>query len=146
MTILRICAALALGAGTLAAADWPGSRGAQANAVAEGELPVDWSATENVVWKADIPGIGWSSPVVWGDRIFLTSVIPSGAEEAPKKGLYFGGERKPPADEHRWMVFCVDFKTGKILWQKEVFRGVPKQGHHLKNTYASETPVTDGEM
>ncbi len=146
MTILRICAVLAAGAGTLAAADWPGFRGAQANAVAEGELPVHWSATENVVWKADIPGIGWSSPVVWGDRIFLTSVIPSGAEEAPKKGLYFGGERKPPADEHRWTVFCVDFKTGKILWQKEVFHGVPKQGHHLKNTYASETAVTDGDM
>ena len=147
MTISRICAVVAVSAGALAAADaWPGFRGAQANAVAEGEVPIHWSATENVTWKADIPGIGWSSPVVWGDRIFLTSVIPSGSEEAPKKGLYFGGERKPPADEHRWMVYCVDFKTGKIAWQHEVFRSVPKQSHHLKNTYASETPVTDGEM
>jgi outer membrane protein assembly factor BamB len=147
MTISRIFAVVAVSAGALAAADaWPGFRGAQSNAVAEGELPIHWSATENVTWKTEIPGIGWSSPVVWGDRIFLTSVIPSGSEEAPKKGLYFGGERKAPADEHRWMVYCVDFKTGKIAWQHEVFRGVPKQSHHLKNTYASETPVTDGEM
>ena len=147
MTISRIFAVVAVGAGALAVADsWPGFRGAQANAVAEGDLPVRWSSTENVTWKAEIPGIGWSSPVVWGDRIFVTSVIASNSEEAPKKGLYFGGERKAPADEHRWMVYSVDFKTGKIAWQKEVFRGVPKQSHHLKNTYASETAVTDGEM
>jgi outer membrane protein assembly factor BamB len=109
-------------------------------------LPDTWSATRNVVWKAEIPGSGWSSPVVWGDRIFLTSVISTVAAEAPKKGLYFGGNRENiPNDDHRWMVYAVDWKTGKVAWEREVHRGTPGSSHHLKNTYASETPVTDGE-
>lgn len=125
---------------------WPQFRGPQSLGVADDpSLPDTWSATENVAWKTDIPGTGWSSPVVWGDRIFLTSVISASEGEQPKKGLYFGGERKAPADEHRWMVYCVDFKTGKIRWSREVYKGVPPGPRHLKNSYASETPVTDGE-
>jgi outer membrane protein assembly factor BamB len=125
---------------------WPQFRGPQSLGVADDpSLPDTWSVAENVAWKTDIPGSGWSSPVVWGDRIFITSVISSNEGEQPKKGLYFGGERKAPSDEHRWMVYCVDFKTGKIRWSKEVNRGTPPGPRHLKNTYASETPVTDGE-
>jgi len=126
---------------------WPQFRGPQSTGVAEDRnLPDSWSTTHNVVWKSEIPGSGWSSPVVWGDRIFVTSVISTVAPEAPKKGLYFGGNREAiPADEHRWMVYAVDWKTGKILWEREVYRGAPRSSHHLKNTYASETPVTDGE-
>jgi outer membrane protein assembly factor BamB len=108
-------------------------------------LPDTWSATQNVAWKIEVPGTGWSSPVVWGDRIFLTTAISSVEGEKPKKGLYFGGERKAPADVHRWVVYCIDFKTGKILWEREASRGVPTGPRHLKNSYASETPVTDGQ-
>jgi len=144
--LLLILAAAGL---ELSAADnWPQFRGPQSNgAVADDpRLPDTWSATANVMWKTDIPGIGWSSPVVWGDRIFLTSVISAVAPESPKKGLYFGGNRENiPADEHRWMVYAVDWRTGKIVWEREVHRGVPRSSHHLKNTYASETPATDGE-
>src|SRR6185369_4755926 len=113
---------------TISAQDrWPQFRGAQSTGVAEdATLPDKWSATENVAWKADIPGIGWSSPIVWGDKIFVTSVINTGDTEPPKKGLYFGGERPAPPSEHRWMVYAVDFKTGKVLWEREVFRAVPK--------------------
>jgi outer membrane protein assembly factor BamB len=126
---------------------WPQFRGPQSTGVADdAALPETWSATRNVVWKTEIPGSGWSSPVVWGDRIFLTSVISTVAPEAPKKGLYFGGNREGiPTDEHRWMVYAVDWKTGKIAWAREVHHGSPRSSHHLKNTYASETPVTDGE-
>jgi outer membrane protein assembly factor BamB len=126
---------------------WPQFRGPQSTGVADDSaLPETWSATRNVVWKTGIPGSGWSSPVVWGDRIFLTSVISTVAPEVPKKGLYFGGNREGiPTDEHRWMVYAVDWKTGKIAWEREVHRGSPRSSHHLKNTYASETPVTDGE-
>ena len=119
----------------------PGSLGV----VEDPTLPDKWSTTENVAWKVDIPGTGWSSPAVWGDHIFLTSVVSSVAGEPPKKGLYFGGERKPATDVHRWMVYCVDFKTGKIRWEQEVKKGPPEIARHLKNSYASETPVTDGE-
>ena len=125
---------------------WPQFRGPQSIGVVEDpQLPDKWSATENVAWKTDIPGMGWSSPTVWGDYIFLTSVVSSIAGEAPKKGLYFGGERKPATDVHRWMVYCIDFKTGKIRWEQEVKKGPPENPRHLKNSYASETPVTDGE-
>lgn len=132
---------------TIAAQDrWPQFRGPQSSGVVEDtNLPDKWSATENVAWKTDIPGVGWSSPIVWGDKIFVTSVINAGDTEPPKKGLYFGGERPAPPSEHRWMVYAVDFRTGKVLWEREVFRTVPKITRHLKNSYASETPVTDGE-
>lgn len=125
---------------------WPQFRGPLSLGVAEDpNLPDTWSQTENVAWKTAIPGSGWSSPIVWGDKIFVTSVINTGDTEPPKKGLYFGGERKASSDEHRWMAYCVDWKTGKILWERELQRGVPPSSRHLKNTYASETPVTDGE-
>lgn len=145
---MRATAVLLLAAAALAAADqWPQFRGPQSAGIAPGNSnpPEKWSATENVAWKTDIPGAGWSSPVVWGDRIFLTSVISSADKEPPKKGLYFGGERPIPKDEHRWLVYCIDFKTGKILWEREVNRAVPAQSRHLKNTYASETPAVDAE-
>lgn len=126
--------------------NWPQFRGPDSTGVVEDpSLPDTWSETKNVVWKSEIPGLGWSSPIVWGDRIFLTSVVSAGEIEAPKKGLYFGGERGLPKDEHRWMVYCIDWKTGKIVWEREVHRGAPSTTRHLKNTYASETPVTDGE-
>ena len=119
--ILTLALALSLAADT-----WPQFRGPQSAGVYESKLPDRWSATENVLWKVDVPGIGWSSPVVAGNKVFVTAVIASNDEEKPKKGLYFGGERKAPTDEHRWMVYAIDFKTGKIAWQKEVFRGVPR--------------------
>jgi len=126
--------------------NWPQFRGPRSLGVAEDPaLPDTWSATENVAWKTEIPGNGWSSPVVWGDHIFVTSVISTTDKEAPKKGLYFGGERKAPDDVHRWMVYCIDWKTGKILWEREAHKAVPDSSRHLKNSFASETPVTDGE-
>lgn len=125
---------------------WPQFRGAQSLGVAEDPaLPEKWSVTENVAWKTDIAGIGWSSPIVWGNQVFLTSVINSGDTEPPKKGLYFGGERPVPPAEHRWMVYAVNFQTGKVMWEREVYKGIPKFSRHLKNSFASETPVTDGE-
>ncbi|MBI4327753.1 MAG: PQQ-binding-like beta-propeller repeat protein [Chloroflexi bacterium] len=127
--------------------NWPQFRGPHAAGVSEEKsLPDTWSATQNVAWKTEIPGLGWSSPIVWGDKIFVTSVVKEGELEPPKKGLYFGGERPTPSqDTHRWMVYGLDFHSGKILWQKQVHEGPPAGPRHLKNTYASETPVTDGE-
>jgi outer membrane protein assembly factor BamB len=131
---------------TIASDRWPQFRGPGSTGVAEDpSLPESWSATENVAWKTEIPGTGWSSPVVWGDQIFVTSVVSTVKGEEPKKGLYFGGERGAPTDPHRWVVYSVDWKSGKIRWESEVHRGVPVISRHLKNSYASETPVTDGE-
>jgi len=118
----------------------PGSRGVAENPA----LPEVWSATKNVAWKTEIPGRGWSSPVAWGDRAFLTTVINEGESEEPKKGLYFGGNRARPKSLHRWLAYCLDLKTGKVLWKRQVHKGAPETAIHLKSSYASETPVTDG--
>jgi outer membrane protein assembly factor BamB len=129
-----------------AADEWPQFRGASAG-VAEGKnLPTTWGAKKNVAWAVDVPGRGWSSPVVAKGRIFLTTVDRKGGFEEAKKGLYFGGERfKPPETEQRWLVLGFDFATGKKLWEREVAKATPKSTVHIKNTYASETQVTDGE-
>ena len=126
--------------------DWPQFRGMRAG-VADDDpaLPEVWSKTENVVWRTPIGGTGWSSPIVAGDQIFVTSVVSADQLEPPKPGLYFGGERPAPTVEHRWLLTAVDFTTGRIRWEREVHRSVPGSPRHLKNSYASETPVTDGE-
>jgi outer membrane protein assembly factor BamB len=125
---------------------WPQFRGLQAGVAADDPaLPDRWTPTENIVWKIDVPGIGWSSPVVWDDHIFVTSVISEGEVEPPKPGLFYAGERPTSTDVHRWMVYDIEFATGRIRWQREVRRAAPFGPKHLKNSYASETPVTDGE-
>ena len=127
--------------------NWPQFRGPGARGVFEGAPPPDvWSATENVRWEREIPGRGWSSPIVWDDRVIVTTAVSAGDIEEARKGLYFGGERgDAPDDEHVWLVLCFDLATGETLWTREVHRGVPQWPLHIKNTYASETPVTDGE-
>ena len=133
---------------SLACADtenWPQYRGARSDGIAEGRtLPERWSTTENVVWKTDIPGWGWSSPVVWGDKIFVTSAVSETPLKTPTIGGYPGGQIKP-GDVHRFVLYCLDVDKGKILWEREVHKGAPPQPRHPRNSYASETPITDGE-
>ena len=127
--------------------NWPQFRGPNAAGVsANPNLPDKWSTTENVAWKTDLPGRSWSSPIVWGDRVFLTTVVNTGQSEPPKKGLYLGGDRPlPPKSEHLWKVLCLDLATGKVQWEKTVHQGVPPTAIHLKSSYGAETPVTDGQ-
>src|SRR5213594_2846781 len=105
---------------TAPSAGWPQFRGPGAQGVAEGEgLPERWSATENVAFKVQVPGRGWSSPIVWEDRVFLTSAVNGGRDEEPKKGLYLGGERKdPPPSVHRFMLYALDAQSGKTVWER----------------------------
>ena len=127
--------------------NWSQFRGPGARGVGtDRSLPDKWSATENVEWKRSLPGRGWSCPVVWGKRVFLTTVVNEGVSEKPKKGLYFGGERpKFPETVHHWKVYCLSLESGRVLWEREVHKGRPQSAIHVKNSYASETPVTDGE-
>jgi outer membrane protein assembly factor BamB len=129
----------------LAAQNWPQFRGSTGGVgVDHPDLPDSWSTTENVAWVTSIPGIGWSSPIVWGDHVFLTTVINSGQQEPPKPGFYLGDWPASTAP-HRWMVYDVDYASGKVRWAQEVGSTPPAKAKHLKNSYASETPVTDGE-
>jgi outer membrane protein assembly factor BamB len=152
--------ALVLAAGPAAAQHWRQFRGDDGNgaAPAEAALPLVWSADEHVVWKTPIPGVGWSQPVVWGSRIFLTTAI---AEDQPKPdpanmGPGVGGfagffasaggtNFKPPETDYQWKVLCLDAATGDVLWEKTARQGRPTIHIHGNNTYATETPATDGE-
>ena len=128
------------------AQEWPQFRGPGALGIADDpRLPDTWSATDNVVWTTAVPGTGWSSPVVWNDAIFMTSVVRTAEGEPPRPGLYLGGERGTPRDLHRWMLYAVDWNPGDIRWEREGHASVPGAPRHLTNSYASETPVTDGE-
>jgi outer membrane protein assembly factor BamB len=144
-TLLLLVAAQAIGAGF--ATNWPQFRGPDALGVADNPgLPERWSTNQNVAWKVEVPGRGWSSPIVWGERVFVTTVVSEGEVEPAKKGLYLGGERKEiPKAEHGWLVLCFDLESGRELWRQEAHRGTPPNPLHLKNTYASSTPVTDGD-
>jgi outer membrane protein assembly factor BamB len=140
-----VLAGFLFASGVYAQENWPQFRGPNAGVVEDGVLPTTWSTTENIAWVIDIPGRAWSSPIVWGDRIFVTSATVTAGDEMPKKGLYLGGDRdKPSGEVHRWMVYCIDFNSGRILWAKCAHQAVPERPKHLKNSYASETPVTDG--
>jgi len=146
--------------------NWPSFRGPAALSVGgdNPRLPTTWSTTENVIWKTPIDGLGWSSPVIWGNRIFVTTVVNDGDEHEPRMGLYFpfgSPQAMPPGDRfrqpeegelmersvdlHHWLVYAIDLDSGQVAWTSEVHTGEPEFDRHLKNTYASATPVTDGE-
>ncbi len=127
---------------------WSRFRGPAATGVApdDARLPDRWSSTENVVWRADIPGVGWACPVVTGNKVFIATVVSDVENEKPKKGLYLGrGVRTPAKGVHHWMVYGLDAETGKVLWKREAHKGEPTMPRHPKSTYVSETPATDGE-
>ncbi len=138
-----------------AADNWPQWRGPGGLGIAEGEYPDTWSVSENVVWKTEIPGRGHSSPVVWGDRIFLTTSIVG--EHIPGRTApdHLGFDLQPgylhPDSvgvdyAHRLEVLAVDARSGEILWNRAVHDGPVYDNRHRKNTYASATVATDGEM
>jgi outer membrane protein assembly factor BamB len=140
------------------AAHWPLWRGPYNNGIARTAVPVEWSATKNLAWKLEIPGKGNSSPVIWGDRIFLTTAVPTeSAEAAPPppvdaapQGAAPGGRGGRPRAgglmvEHRYVLMCVDRKTGKVLWERTANTGKPHEGHHpMYGSFSSNSPLTDG--
>jgi outer membrane protein assembly factor BamB len=128
-------------------ADWPQFRGPGGAGVVTGAvLPPDrWTTSESVVWKVVIPGHGWSSPVVTGSRVFVTSCVGGAKVTAPKTGYYAPKDTSTATGEHRWTVFCLDATTGRLLWERVAHQGTPQHSIHVKASYAPETPVTDGE-
>lgn len=140
-------ACLAPAAAATAQEHWPQFRGPEARGVGTSDrLPLAWGRQSNILWRTTIPGRGWSSPIIWGDRVILTTAVSEGPQEEPRKGLYFGGDRPtPPPDRHHWRVVCLDWESGQLRWSTEVAAGRPFLPRHLKNSYASETPATDGE-
>jgi outer membrane protein assembly factor BamB len=126
---------------------WPAFRGPDSSGVADHQgAIVEWDAAagRNVRWKTPIPGIANSSPIVWGDRIFVTTAISSAGDTTFRTGLY--GDVKPVDDlsEHTWKVYALDTATGKVVWERTAHTGVPQVKRHTKASQANSTPVTDG--
>jgi outer membrane protein assembly factor BamB len=151
--------------------DWPQFRGPDLNPVGKNEaLPDRWSKTENVEWVANIPGRGWSSPIVIGDKVFVTTAITEGKSKPPQIGTTYSNDYlaelkskclkddEPEAklierdienaDEVmlQYWFYCLDLKSGAIDWKYELYSGRPPGGRHRKASFASETPVSDGNV
>lgn len=125
--------------------NWPGWYGPGGLGIsADKDFPSEWDMTRNVKWKVEIPGLGHSSPIVWGNRIFVTTAVSDdpGADNW-QKGFPMQG-RSPDTAEISWQVLCIDRDTGEIVWKRTAIRDTPVNYRHLKNSYASQTPVTDG--
>ena len=134
--------------GLLQAQNWPMFRGAGASGVADGQnLPNHWNveSSENVLWKTAIPGMGHSSPVIWGNRLFVTTALSSDPSSVFQTKTTGQIDRRSDASKHTWRLFCLDKQSGTILWQKKVYEGEPRIHRHQKNSYASATPATDGK-
>ena len=144
LTIFCLLAPLAAQSG-----HWPSFRGPAARGVADGaNLPDTWNGSTgaNIKWKTAIPGLAHSSPIVWGDKVFVTTAVSSRPSATFKPGLYGEGTASDDNSVHRWKIFCLDKKTGKIIWERTAYEGAPKEKRHIKSTYANATPTTDGRV
>ncbi|MGZ8843089.1 MAG: outer membrane protein assembly factor BamB family protein [Pyrinomonadaceae bacterium] len=130
------------------AQNWPQFRGPSASGVVEGQpSAIKWDVAKavNVRWSIALPGLAHSSPVVWGNKIFVTTAVTSAAKDETRYGLF--GDVAPVKDDpkHTWKVYALDKQTGKILWERIAYEGMPKVKRHPKSTHADSTPVTDGK-
>jgi outer membrane protein assembly factor BamB len=122
---------------------WPQWRGPYATGVSRtARPPVQWSETTNIRWKREIPGRGSSSPVVWGDRIFLVSAVPLGVDG---RAAHESRSHVQPRDVHRFVVMAVDRRTGQVVWERTAHEGRPHQPAMKDGTWASSSPITDGQ-
>ena len=147
----RACAPL-LVAGLIAttavsAQNWPSFRGPGASGVADGSpAPVKWDAKtgENILWKTPLAGVAVSSPIVWGDRVFVSTAVGSDASTGIRTGLYGDVEPVNDKSQHTWKLVALDRRSGKVLWERVAHEGIPKTKRHPKSSQATATPVTDG--
>lgn len=200
MRVLRlfVVAVVLLSCRVAGAQNWPQWRGAEINGIVVGNrIPVEWAADQNILWKVELPGVGWSQPIVWGNKVFVTTAVtenqskPLGGGEdrgrrdrdaPPSQGPAAAGDSQqaegprpdakpdrpdsagdegnregrrprgnyqrasdPPDAIYRWLVICLDADSGRVLWEKLAHEGRPTIPIHRTNTYASETPATDGK-
>jgi outer membrane protein assembly factor BamB len=127
---------------------WPQFRGPQASGVGDGQgAPAAWDVAtgQGVRFKTPIPGIGLSSPIVWGDRIFLTTAVSGKGDTTFRTGLYGDPTSVEDLSEHSFRLYALDAATGRVIWEREVHRGAPQVRRHLKSSLANATPATDGE-
>ena len=116
---------------------WPGFRGAAADGAGSGPAPATWdiARSRNVQWRVPIAGVAISSPIVWNDRVFVTTAVPL----AQPRGQDY-------RQRHLWKIFSLDRSSGKVVWERTAHDGVPYMQRHMHGSYANATPVTDGRF
>lgn len=128
--------------------NWPSFRGPNASGVADGSAtPATWNveASVNVRWKTPIPGLAHSSPIVWGDRVIVTTAVSDDPNPYLRIGLYGESPDHPEKIDHDFRVYCLDKNSGKVIWERTAHRGIPQVKRHIKSTHANSTPATDGK-
>ena len=131
----------------MAAADWPQFRGQQASGMdSSAPAPVQWNVEtgENIRWRTPIPGLAHASPIVWNDRVYLTTAVRPGRADL-KVGLYGDIDSANDQAVHQWRLFALSRATGKILWDKPGHESVPRVKRHTKSSHCNSTPATDGQ-
>jgi len=127
---------------------WPAYRGYMSSGVLDNaDLPesFDINKPANIRWKVPVPGLGHSSPVIWGDKLFITTAVSSADKYGIKTGIYGEGMPVPDNSVHEWKVICIDKNTGKTEWERTAYKGVPKIKRHPKSTHANASVATDGK-
>lgn len=154
MTSLAVLVTFILGAraagGDPRLDNWHHWRGPHANGVApKANPPVVWDAKKNIKWKAELPGRGSATPIVWGERVFIVAAIKTdkvaGSADLPKPDPRSNLKTKAPVQFHRFVVLCFERATGKLRWQHRAAERVPHEGHHPSHSYAAGSPTTDGK-
>jgi outer membrane protein assembly factor BamB len=133
---------------TLESRQWHQYRGYRSSGVLDdAKLPASWDVKtgHNVVWDVEIPGLGMSSPVIWDDKLFITTAISSEDQEGLKEGIYGDIGSVNDDSEHEWRTYCFNKNTGELLWNQLAHRGVPEQKRHPKSSHANCTAATNGE-
>jgi outer membrane protein assembly factor BamB len=128
--------------------NWPSFRGPNASGTADGQHPpITWDVSkgDHVCWKTPIPGLGHSCPVVWGDGVFVTTAVSGDPKSLFKPGLYGDVDSVNDSTIHSWRVYCLDKRSGRVLWERTAREGVPKVKRHMKGSHANPTPATDGK-
>ncbi len=128
--------------------NWPSFRGNGADGTGTGSPPATWNVEtgENILFHVPVPGLGHSSPVIWEDRLFLTTAVPDGGEASLKVGLYGDGAPVEGEPAQRFQVLAFDKRSGKLLWQHTAFHGTPAIKRHTKASHTNSTPATDGNV
>lgn len=130
-----------------ASGNWPQFRGANAAGISAAPAPTTWNLAsgENVRWQTAIPGLGHAGPIIWQDRVYLTTAVKPGTKADLKVGLYGDINSYSETETHQWRLLCLDKATGRILWDKLEFQAVPRTQRHTKATHCNSTPATDGK-
>jgi outer membrane protein assembly factor BamB len=149
-SLVTVLAAGVISAAAVGDDNWPQFRGHGGLGIGSGNPPIEWDLQtgQNVSWKTTIPGLGHSAPIVWGDRVFLTTAVNSDTADPTVETGWSGGAGESAKDsgEWTWQVACLQLESGKILWAKVAHHGEPAIKRHLKASHANCTPATDGEF